>query len=56
MTRQDVALLDDKLYYSYIPYFFDTNIYSELDNKSLHDSIDRYGKILYQREPELHIA
>jgi predicted nucleotidyltransferase len=50
LTRQDVALLDDKLYYSYIPYYFDTNIYSELTNQELLESIDRNGKIFFQRQ------
>lgn len=50
LTHQDVALLDNKLYYSYIPYYFDTNIYSELTNQDLLDSIDRNGKIFYQRQ------
>ena len=27
LTYKDVALLDDKLYYSYIPYYFDTIYY-----------------------------
>ena len=51
LTYRDVALLDDKLYYSYIPYYFDTNIYSQLTNEQLKEEIDRYGKIFYRREP-----
>lgn len=49
LTFHDLAVLDDKLYCSYIPYFFDTNDYSRLTNPDLISSIDRDGKVLYKR-------
>lgn len=52
LTMHDVALLDDKLYWSYLPYFFDTSIFSMLTNKELIDNILRDGKVLYKREKE----
>lgn len=49
LTFHDLALLDDKLYYSYIPYFFDTNSYADLTNPDLIANIDKDGKTLYKR-------
>lgn len=50
LTLADVAWLDAKLEDSYIPYFFDTNIYSRLRNQDLIDDIDREGEVIYQKE------
>lgn len=49
LTFHDLALLDDKLYRSYIPYFFDTNSYSQLSNVALVANIDKEGKVIYKR-------
>lgn len=50
LTFTDIAWLDAKLEDSYIPYFFDTNIYSTLRNKELQANIDRDGKVIYKKE------
>lgn len=49
LTFHDLSLLDDKLYYSYIPYFFDTNSYDQLSNPNLIANINREGKVVYKR-------
>lgn len=49
LTFRDVALLDDKLYYSYLPYYFDTSIFADLTNKELIENINRCGKVFYKR-------
>lgn len=49
LTFHDISLLDDKLYYSYIPYFFDTNSYADLTNPELIADIDKYGKVIYTK-------
>lgn len=49
LTFHDLSLLDDKLYYSYIPYFFDTNSYEQLSNPNLIANINRDGKVVYKR-------
>lgn len=50
LTFHDVALLDDKLYYSYIPYYFDTSIFADITNQDLIDNINRCGKVIYKRK------
>lgn len=47
LSFHDLSLLDDKLYYSYIPYFFDTNSYYHLSNPNLIANINKDGKVLY---------
>ena len=42
--------LNDKLYESHIPYFFDTNIYSEIRNPAFKANVDRDGKQLFHRQ------
>lgn len=49
LTFHDLSLLDDKLYYSYIPYFFDTNSYDQLTNPNLIANINHDGKVVYKR-------
>jgi len=49
LTFHDVALLDDKLYYSYLPYYFDTSIFADLTNQDLIDNINRSGKVFYRK-------
>lgn len=49
LTFHDLALLDDKLYSSYIPYFFDTNAYAQLSNPALVANIDKEGKVIYKK-------
>lgn len=52
LTFHDLALLDDKLYYSYIPFFFDTNAFARLSNPALVDNIRREGKVIYNRSAQ----
>ena len=49
LNDSDMALLDDKLYYSYSPYYFDTNLFASLANKDLVENIKRSGKVLYRK-------
>lgn len=49
LTFHDLALLDDKLYYSYLPFFFDTNAFAELTNPYLIDNIKRDGRVIYKK-------
>lgn len=52
LTLTDLAWLDAKLEDSYIPYFFDTNIYSLLTDKDLQKNIDKDGKVIYRQHSE----
>ncbi|MDE6298847.1 MAG: nucleotidyltransferase domain-containing protein [Muribaculaceae bacterium] len=47
LNYSDLERIEEKLYYSYLPYIFDINIYSELKNKALIDHIDRVGIEIY---------
>ena len=48
--RHTLARLDDKLYNSHIPQFFDTHIYANIQNPQFKASVDRDGKVLYRRD------
>jgi len=50
LTRLHLAILSDKLYYSNIPYFFDTSIFAKLRNPDFIANIERDGKVLYKRD------
>lgn len=49
LDYSDLSSLEDKLYYSYLPYIFDINIYYTLKNKALIDHIDRCGIAIYEK-------
>lgn len=49
LTSRQLNLLRDKLYLSRIPYFFDTNIFSQLKNDTFIQNILRDGKVIYRR-------
>lgn len=49
LTKTNIRVLNDKLYESHIPYFFDTNIYSDIRNPAFKANIDRDGKLLFRR-------
>ena len=49
LTFRDLALLDDKLYYSYLPYSCDTSIMRDLTNNDLIHNIEQNGKVFYKR-------
>ena len=50
LTRRSIRTLNDRLYESHIPYFFDTNIYSAIKDDGFRHNIDRDGKIIYRRQ------
>ena len=50
LTRHSLRVLNDKLYESHIPYFFDTNIYSEIRNPTFKANVDRDGKLFFRRQ------
>lgn len=47
LDYSDLSRLENQLYFSYLPYIFDINIYSKLNNKELIDHIDRRGVVIY---------
>lgn len=49
LTRHTLAVLNDRLYESHIPYFFDTLIYADLTNPRLKANIDRDAKVIYRK-------
>lgn len=49
LTRRNLRELNDKLYDSHIPYFFDTHIYSEIKNQRFRSNVDRDGQVIYRR-------
>ncbi len=46
---RDIAQLDDRLYYPYQPYYFDTCILSDVRNEELLANIRRHGQMFYRR-------
>ena len=48
--RHTLARLNDKLYNSHIPQFFDTHIYADIKNPQFKASVDGDGKVLYRRD------
>lgn len=48
LSRRNLRELNDKLYESHIPYFFDTNIYSEIRDQHFKNNIDSDGRVIYQ--------
>ena len=48
--RHTLARLNDKLYNSHIPQFFDTHIYANIQNPQFKACVDRDGKVLYRRD------
>ena len=49
MGRKQLVLLRDKLYLSRLPYFVDTNIFSELKSQPFINNILRDGVTIYRR-------
>lgn len=49
LTSRQLNQLRDKLYLSRIPYFFDTNIFSQLRNEAFIQNILHDGKVIYRR-------
>lgn len=49
LTRHSLAVLNDKLYESHIPYFFDTLIATKVTNPQLRANILRDGKVIYRK-------
>lgn len=49
VNRHTLARLNDKLYYSHIPQFFDTHIYAAIRNPEFKANVDREGIVMYRR-------
>ena len=49
LNRHVLRVLNDKLYESHIPYFFDTTIFADIKNPKFRDNIIRDGKVLFKR-------
>ena len=49
LTHRCLRQLNDKLYESHIPYYFDTHIYSEIRDPRFKASVDSEGKVLFHR-------
>lgn len=50
LSRHTLRMLNDKLYESHIPYFFDTHIFSEIKNSQFRANVIRDGKVVYKRQ------
>ena len=50
LTEAHLSLLDDRLYYSSLPYLTDTSIFDRLRNPDFVANIRRDGKTLYRRD------
>ncbi len=48
LTNYHLALLEDKIDYLYLPYFFDISLLSSIKNEALVKNIEREGRILYK--------
>ncbi|MGN1253271.1 MAG: nucleotidyltransferase domain-containing protein [Prevotella sp.] len=49
LGREQLVLLRDKLYLSRLPYFVDTNIFSQLKSQPFINNILRDGIVIYRR-------
>lgn len=49
-TRHSLARLNDKLYESHIPLFFDTHVYANIKNPMFKTNVDREGIVLYRKD------
>lgn len=50
LTYLQLALLDERIDELYLPYFVDLSLYSMLKDPDLLDSINREGKVFYNRD------
>ncbi len=48
-SRHTLTILNDKLYESHIPQFFDTHVYANIKNPKFKENVDREGIALYRR-------
>jgi predicted nucleotidyltransferase len=53
-TRHTLARLNDKLYESHIPLFFDTHVYANIKNPKFKANVDREGKVLYRKNSSFY--
>lgn len=49
LNQHSLAQLNNRLYESHIPYFYDTNIYASIKNDTFRANIDRDGIVIYRR-------
>ena len=49
LNNHSMRILNDRLYESHIPYFFDTHIFDNIHNPKLRSNILRDGKLLFRR-------
>lgn len=49
LTKRSLRMLNDKLYDSHIPYFFDTHIFANVQNPKFKANVLRDGRLLYKR-------
>ena len=49
LTSHTLAVINDKLYESHIPYFFDTLLAEKVTNPKLLANIHRDGKVIYRK-------
>ena len=53
LTRRSVRMLNDRLYDSHIPYFFDTHVFADIKNPKFKANVLRDGKLLYKRNADM---
>jgi len=49
-NKHTLAILNDKLYNSHIPQYFDTHVYASIKNPQFKANVDREGKVLYNKQ------
>lgn len=52
LTPHILSVLNDRLYESHIPYFFDTHIYQQIKNPKFKANVDRDGIVIYKAKKE----
>ena len=52
LTKRSLRVLNDKLYDSHIPFFFDTHIFEDIRNPKFKANVLRDGQLLYKRGTE----
>ena len=55
LTKRSLRMLNDKLYDSHIPYFFDTHIFADIRNPKFKANVLRDGRLLYKRRNDRRI-
>lgn len=49
LNRRSLRILNNRLYDSHIPYFFDTHIFADIRDSKFKANVQRDGRLIYKR-------